>query len=115
LAHGSPGPSPNYDHLKEGFIIDNYKRGFRKSHRLKLIEYAKICQKNLFQNFHKAQFSMDIAIKKAKENGIGWVCAKGANHFSIAGHWALMAEKEGLIGMAFTNTSPKVSIIWEEK
>ena len=43
-----------------------------------------------------------------QEFGVGWVVAKGANHFSIAGHWALMAEKEGLIGMAFTNTSPKV-------
>ena len=32
--------------------------------------------------------------------------SKGSNHYSIAGHWALMAEAEGLIGMAFTNTSP---------
>ena len=55
-----------------------------------------------------AQFCMDLAIKKAKGDGIGWVVAKGANHFSIAGHWSLMAEKEGLIGMSFTNTSPKV-------
>jgi len=53
---------------------------------------------------------MELAIKKAKENGIGWIVAKGANHFSIAGHWALMAEKQGLIGMAFTNTSPKDQI-----
>ena len=35
------------------------------------------------------------------------VVAKMTNHFSICGHWALMAEKEGMIGMAFTNTSPK--------
>jgi len=55
-----------------------------------------------------SKFSMKLAIKKAKEFGIGWVCAKGSNHFSIAGHWALMAEREGLIGLAFTNTSPLV-------
>ena len=48
------------------------------------------------------------AIKKAKEFGIGWVTAKGSNHFSIAGHWAMMAEEQGLLGMAFTNTSPMV-------
>lgn len=54
-----------------------------------------------------AEFSMKLAIKKAKESGIGMVVAKGANHYSIAGHWALMAEQEGLIGMSFTNTSPK--------
>ena len=35
------------------------------------------------------------------------VVAKMTNHFSICGHWALMAEKEGMIGMAFTNTSPR--------
>ena len=32
------------------------------------------------------------AIKKAKESGIGMVVAKGANHYSIAGHWALMGQ-----------------------
>ena len=53
-----------------------------------------------------SKFSMDLAIRKAKEFGIGWVVAKGSNNFSIAGHWAIEAEKEGLLGMAFTNTSP---------
>lgn len=53
-----------------------------------------------------AEFCMNLAINKAKDAGIGMVVAKGGNHYSIAGHWALMAEKEGLIGMAFTNTSP---------
>lgn len=55
-----------------------------------------------------SKYCMNLAIKKAKEVGIGWVVAKGSNHFSIAGHWAMQAEKEGLIGMAFTNTSPLV-------
>jgi len=35
---------------------------------------------------------MKLAIKKAKESGIGMVVAKGANHYSIAGHWALMGQ-----------------------
>ena len=51
---------------------------------------------------------MEKAIEQAKQMGVGMVVANMTNHFSIAGHWALMAEKEGLIGMAFTNTSPKV-------
>ena len=34
-------------------------------------------------------FSMNLAIEKAREFGIGWVVAKGSNHFSIAGHWAM--------------------------
>lgn len=30
----------------------------------------------------------------------------GANHFGVAGWWAQKASDNGLIGMAFTNTSP---------
>ncbi|KAI4466948.1 oxidoreductase-related [Holotrichia oblita] len=51
-------------------------------------------------------FCMDLAIKKAKEVGIGWVSAKGSNHFGIAGMYTLEAVKEGMLGMSFTNTSP---------
>ncbi len=56
-----------------------------------------------------APFAMDIAIKKAKEAGTGWVTVKNSNHFGIAGHHAMMASKEKLIGMAMTNASPLVS------
>ncbi|CAG9795564.1 unnamed protein product, partial [Diatraea saccharalis] len=51
-------------------------------------------------------FCMDIAIKKAKEMGIGLVTVKQSNHFGMAGWWALKAEQQGLIGLAFTNSSP---------
>uniref|UniRef100_A0A0R3RS37 Malate/L-lactate dehydrogenase n=1 Tax=Elaeophora elaphi TaxID=1147741 RepID=A0A0R3RS37_9BILA len=51
-------------------------------------------------------FCMDIAIKKARQAGVGWVVAKGSNHFGIAGWYSIRAMKEGLLGMAFTNTSP---------
>ncbi|VDM92185.1 unnamed protein product, partial [Onchocerca ochengi] len=51
-------------------------------------------------------FCMDLAIKKGKEAGVGWVVAKGSNHFGIAGWYSMRAMKQGLLGMAFTNTSP---------
>ncbi|CAH2042603.1 unnamed protein product, partial [Iphiclides podalirius] len=51
-------------------------------------------------------FCMDLAIRKAKETGIGWVSAKRTNHFGMAGYWAKKAEREGMIGMAFTNSAP---------
>ncbi|XP_059059643.1 (2R)-3-sulfolactate dehydrogenase (NADP(+))-like [Achroia grisella] len=51
-------------------------------------------------------FCMDVAIRKAKECGIGWVVAKRSNHFGMAGWWALKAQLEGLIGLTFTNSSP---------
>ncbi|XP_060585806.1 uncharacterized oxidoreductase YjmC-like [Ruditapes philippinarum] len=52
------------------------------------------------------RFCMDLAIKKAKDAGIGWVSARGSNHFGIAGWYGLYALKHRMIGMAFTNTSP---------
>jgi LDH2 family malate/lactate/ureidoglycolate dehydrogenase len=52
------------------------------------------------------KFCMDIAIRKAKEAGVGWVSANGTNHFGIAGWYSIRAMEQGLIGMAFTNTSP---------
>merc|ERR1711962_304046 len=54
-------------------------------------------------------FCMNLAIKKAKETGIGWVCARGSNHYGIAGWYALRASDKGLIGISFTNTSPLVA------
>ncbi|VVC92785.1 unnamed protein product [Leptidea sinapis] len=53
-----------------------------------------------------ASFCMDIAIRKAKEYGVGWVAAKRCNHFGMAGYWAIKAERHGLIGMAYTNSAP---------
>ncbi|XP_042219100.1 uncharacterized oxidoreductase YjmC-like [Homarus americanus] len=54
-------------------------------------------------------FCMDLAVKKAKETGIGWVCTRGSNHYGIAGWYAMRATKEGFLGMSFTNTSPLVA------
>lgn len=51
-------------------------------------------------------FCMDLAIKKAKEVGIGMVVAKRSNHYGIAGYYSMQAVEQDLIGMSFTNTSP---------
>ena len=45
--------------------------------------------------------SMEEAIKKAKEHGIGVVCVKGANHFGALAYYAQMAQRAGMIGTAF--------------
>lgn len=52
------------------------------------------------------RFCMDLAIKKAKNVGIGWVCAKRSNHYGIAGWHTIYAEEHGMIGISMTNTSP---------
>lgn len=39
---------------------------------------------------------MKLAIKLAKEHGVGWVCAKGSNHFGACGFYSTQAAREGL-------------------
>lgn len=48
--------------------------------------------------------AMKLAIKKAKESGIGIVTVRNSNHYGIAGYYANMACREQLIGMSMTNT-----------
>ncbi len=47
---------------------------------------------------------MELAIKKAKESGVGMVTVRNSNHYGIAGYYTRMAVKEGLIGICMTNT-----------
>ncbi|XP_030835235.1 uncharacterized protein LOC584101 [Strongylocentrotus purpuratus] len=54
------------------------------------------------------QFCTDLVIEKAKQAGIGWVVAKGSNHYGIAGWYSMRIKDTGMIGLSFTNTSPCV-------
>ena len=49
-------------------------------------------------------FAMNKAIEKAKTSGIGIVTVRNSNHYGIAGYYAKMACKEGLIGFSVTNS-----------
>uniref|UniRef100_A0A914RQI8 Malate dehydrogenase n=1 Tax=Parascaris equorum TaxID=6256 RepID=A0A914RQI8_PAREQ len=51
-------------------------------------------------------FCMDLAIKKAKNAGVGWVVAKGSNHFGIAGWYSMRAMKQGLMVSNFPRDCP---------
>ena len=51
-----------------------------------------------------AHFAMNKAIEKAKKSGIGIVTVRNSNHYGIAGYYAKMACKEGLIGFSVTNS-----------
>ena len=52
------------------------------------------------------RLGMKKAIEKAKNSGIGIVTVRNSNHYGIAGYYARMACREGLIGMSCTNTNP---------
>ncbi len=55
---------------------------------------------------HKA---MSLAIKKAKEYGLGMVVVRNSCHYGIAGYYSTMATKAGCIGMTGTNARPSVA------
>jgi LDH2 family malate/lactate/ureidoglycolate dehydrogenase len=56
-----------------------------------------------------APHAMDIAIRKAKEVGTGWVSIQNSNHFGIAAYHAMKALPYDMIGIAMTNASPLVA------
>lgn len=49
---------------------------------------------------------MDLAIKKARKTGAGWVVSRNSNHFGIAAYYCKMAMLNNMIGIALTNSSP---------
>jgi L-2-hydroxycarboxylate dehydrogenase (NAD+) len=53
--------------------------------------------------------SMELAINKARQSGMGAVAVRNSTHFGIAGYYPLMAVKAGMIGMAFTNARPSIA------
>jgi LDH2 family malate/lactate/ureidoglycolate dehydrogenase len=53
--------------------------------------------------------SMQMAIDKARNVGIGCVVVRNSSHYGIAGYYPLMAVKEGMIGLSVTNARPSVS------
>lgn len=55
--------------------------------------------------------AMEIAINKAKKNGIGMVGVHDSNHFGVAGYYSDMAIMNDMIGMVIANTEPAVAPI----
>lgn len=53
--------------------------------------------------------AMDIAINKAKANGISMVLVNHSNHFGIASYYGLMAVKNNMIGIVQSNSSPGIA------
>ncbi len=52
---------------------------------------------------------MEMLVKKAKEYGMAGGAIRNSTHYGIAGYWATMASKEGLIGLTGTNARPSIA------
>jgi L-2-hydroxycarboxylate dehydrogenase (NAD+) len=53
--------------------------------------------------------SMQMAIDKAKQHGMGMVAARNTTHYGIAGYYVLMAIENGMIGITGTNARPSIA------
>ena len=53
--------------------------------------------------------AMKLAIKKAKEYGMGMVAVRNSTHYGTAGYYTEMAAAEGCIGMSGTNARPSIA------
>lgn len=53
--------------------------------------------------------AMELAISKAKEYGMGMVAVRNSTHYGIAGYYATMASKAGMIGITGTNARPSIA------
>jgi LDH2 family malate/lactate/ureidoglycolate dehydrogenase len=53
--------------------------------------------------------SMDMAIAKAREHGIGMVAVRNSTHYGIAGYYPMMACAAGMIGLTGTNARPSIA------
>ena len=56
-----------------------------------------------------AHKSMQMAINMAKKYGMGMVAVRNSTHYGIAGYYATMATKQGMIGITGTNARPSIA------
>jgi L-2-hydroxycarboxylate dehydrogenase (NAD+) len=55
-----------------------------------------------------SDLAMDMAVAKARVNGVGVVTVKNSNHFGIAGYYVQKAIDAGMLGICLTNAAPLV-------
>lgn len=53
--------------------------------------------------------AMEVAIRKAKAAGVSYVAVNHSNHFGAAAFYPMMALEHDMIGLAFTNASPRLA------
>jgi LDH2 family malate/lactate/ureidoglycolate dehydrogenase len=56
-----------------------------------------------------AQRAMQSAIDKARRHGLGAVAVRNSSHYGIAGYYAMMAVRQGMVGASVTNAHPSIA------
>ncbi len=86
--------------------------GYNINHEIKVLKHTSsfsIVDANNSIGCISAVYSMKVAIKKAKKNGLYAVFARNANTYGAAYYYAEMAAKCGLIGITFSNSPPAMA------
>ena len=53
--------------------------------------------------------AMETILEKARTYGLGMAAIRNSSHYGIAGYWASMATKAGMIGITGTNARPSIA------
>ncbi len=55
-------------------------------------------------------FGMDLAVKKARENGVSAVCVRNSEHFGAAGYYAFYAATQDMIAISMSNVDANMAV-----
>jgi L-2-hydroxycarboxylate dehydrogenase (NAD+) len=103
-SHGIGRLKMYYDRLKSGQIIKNTQfELIRESPTTAVVDAHHSIGMVIGSR------SMQLAIDKARKFGMGSVAVRNSTHFGIDGYYALMAIKNDMIGMSFTNARPSIA------
>ena len=96
---------PQYVKLVEAGVMDPAARPVLEHGTPALARY----NANNGWGHHAGRVATDDAIERARETGAAISVLRNANHYGIAGWYAMRVARQGLIGVSMTNTSPVVA------
>jgi len=96
---------PQYLKLIEAGIVDPRARPTKEGGKPALARF----NANNGWGHHSGRVATDDAIERARQTGAAISVLRNANHYGIAGWYAMRVARQGLIGLSLTNTSPIVA------
>ncbi len=53
--------------------------------------------------------ALELGIERARTNGTAWIGVRNSNHFGASAYYSLLAARQGMIGITFTNSPPAMA------
>lgn len=104
-SHGLGRLKPIYcDRIDAGILYPS-----RPINVLKETQTTALVDGNLGMGLYIGPHCMQMAIDKAKEYGVGFVCCKNSTHYGIAGYYSTMATDNDCVGLTGTNARPSIA------